>query len=197
MALAACDRRHDGAGLERRISDHGQRRRARRIRISAGPSSVDGWEVHFEHVIITVDNVRINADPDKDPGDPTVLGEEVASVKGPFAVDVSIGGPVAGKAGEKTIAIATIDRQKNGDAFDPKTRYAFSYDLVRASPAATLTNLDDRGRALYEEAKTKGWSSIFEGTATYRGPAPEAGSVFAKMPSEVRFKLVSRIRRRT
>jgi hypothetical protein len=161
------------------------------LAVSGYPATefVDGWEVRFEHVILTVANVRINADPDKDPGDPTLVGAELASVAGPFAVDVTIGGSVPGKSGEKTVAIATIDRQRNGDPFDPKTRYAFSYDLVRASATATLTNLDDAGRALYEEAKSKGWSTIFQGTATYRGAAPVAGSVFAKMPSEVRFKL--------
>jgi hypothetical protein len=156
------------------------------------PAFVDGWEVRFRHVIVTVDKIRINADPDKDEGDPTVMGDVVASVDGPFAVDTTIGGDIVGKSGspdEKTIAIATIDKRTSGEAFDPAQRYAFSYDFVAASAAAKPVNLDAEGSALYEEAKAKGWAMIFEGSATYKGSAPAAGSVFEKIPREVRFKL--------
>lgn len=156
------------------------------------PAFVDGWEVRFRHVILTVDKIRINAGPDTDEGDPTVMGAVVASVDGPFAVDATIGGPIVGKSGapdEKTVEIATIARQDSGASFDAATRYAFSYDFVAASASAKNVNLDAEGQALYEEAKTKGWAMIFEGTATYKGPAPEAGSTFEKMPREVDFKL--------
>lgn len=156
------------------------------------PAFVDGWEVRFKHIIVTVDKVRLNADPDKDEGDPTVMGGVVASVDGPFAVDVTLGGSVVGKSGapdEKTVAIATIDKQASGAAFDPAQRYAFSYDIVAASAAAKPVNFDAESTALYEEAKTKGWAMIYQGVATYKGAAPAAGSVFEKIPKEVRFKL--------
>jgi len=156
------------------------------------PNFVDGWEVRFKHVIVTVDKIRINEDPDRDPADPTALGPVVASVDGPFAVDATIGGPITGKSGEpseKTVEIATIARQANGQPFDPSKRYAFGFDFVAASASAKLVNLDAEGRALYEEAKTKGWATVYQGTATYRGPEPAAGSVFAKLPKVVNFKL--------
>ncbi len=156
------------------------------------PAFVDGWAVKFEHVIVTVANVHVNADPDKDEGNPQNVGALVASDDGPYAVDATIGGDVVGKSespDEKTIPIAAFAKQDNGKAFDPEARYAFSYDLVPASPDAKLTNLDADGRALYAEAKEKGWSMIYAGTATYQGPEPEADSVFSKMPTEVKFTL--------
>ena len=52
---------------------------------------VDGWEVRFEHVIVTVDKIRLNADPDEDEANPQAVGALVASVDGPWAVDTTIG----------------------------------------------------------------------------------------------------------
>ena len=146
------------------------------------PAFVDGWALSFEHVIVTLDKLRVNADPDKDEGNPFDLGATVASADGPWAVDVSIGGNVVGKSGspdEKTVPIAAFESQANGQPFDPTSRYAFSYDLAPAAANAKLVNLDAEGLALYEEAKEKGWSLIFSGTARYQGPAPAADSVFS------------------
>lgn len=156
------------------------------------PAFVDGWAIDFDHVITTVDKIRVNADPDKDPGNPKTLGGVVASADGPFAVDVKIGGDVVGKSGspdEKTVPIVALPTQADGSDFDPATRYAFSYDFVPASADAKNVNLDADGLALYEQAKAKGWSMIFSGTATYKGPAPAADSVFAKIPKTVHFTL--------
>ncbi|MBS2012874.1 MAG: hypothetical protein JST00_08310 [Deltaproteobacteria bacterium] len=156
------------------------------------PAFVDGWEVKFEHVIVTIGNVRLNADPEKDEANPENVGAAVAKLDGTFAVDATIGGPIVGKSGspdEKTVALGAINAQSDGKAFDPTARYAFSYDIVAASAAAKDVNLDAEGKALYEEAKTKGWATIYVGTATFKGPAPAAGSVFEKMPKQVKFKL--------
>lgn len=156
------------------------------------PAFVDGWAVKFDHVIITVGNLQINGDPDKDEGNPQDTGAVVASASGPWAVDASIGGDVVGKSGspdEKTVPIAAFATQQNGQAFDTEKRYAFSYDLVPASADAELTNLDAEGRALYAEAQQKGWSMIYAGTASYNGPKPAAGSVFAKIPTQIKFTL--------
>ncbi len=156
------------------------------------PAFVDGWEVRFEHVIVTIDEIVLNADPDKDENNPEALGPVVATVRGPFAVDATIGGTITGKSGspdEKTVAIATINGQANGAAFDPTQRYAFGYSLVAASDAAKSINLDAAGQALYAEAKAKGWVMVYAGTATYKGAPPQAGSVFEKVPAEVHFTL--------
>ena len=154
------------------------------------PAFVDGWAVKFEHIIVTVDKIRLNADPDRDPANPATQGAVVALADGPWAVDVVIGGAVVGKSGsadEKTVAITTIDAQTDGEPFDTASRYAFNYDIVAASAAAKQVNLDAAGKALYETGKTNGWATIYQGTATYKGPAPAAGSIFAKIPTEVKF----------
>jgi hypothetical protein len=156
------------------------------------PAFVDGWALRFDHVIVTIDKLRINADPDKDDGNPQDLGPVVAALDGPWAVDATIGGNVVGKSGspdEKTVPIAAFATQDNGDAFDDDTRYAFGYDIVEASEDAKLVNLDASGRALYEQAKANGWSMILAGTATYEGPTPDDDSVFAKLPTSVNFTL--------
>lgn len=156
------------------------------------PGFVDGWAVKFEHVIVTVDKIRVNAEPDRDEANPDNMGAVVASADGPFAVDASIGGDIVGKSGsaeEKTVQIAAFPTQADGKGFDPAVRYGFSYDFVPAAANAKLVNLDATGKELYEQAKAKGWSMIFAGTATYKGPAPEATSVFAKIPTQVKFTL--------
>jgi hypothetical protein len=156
------------------------------------PAFVDGWAVRFDHVIITVDALRINADPDRDEANPLDLGPLVASADGPWAVDVSIGGNVIGKSGspdERTVPIAAFSRQSNGDAFDPAARHSFSYSLVPAAESARSVNLDAEGLDLYEQAKENGWSTILAGTAEYNGPEPPAGSVFAQIPRQVEFTL--------
>ena len=131
------------------------------------PAFVDGWSLRFDHVIITVDRLRINAEPDRDDANPLDVGSLVASAQGPWAVDVSIGGDVTGKSGspdERTVPIAAFSAQSNGRPFDPASRYGFSYDLVSAADDAMLVNLDAEGLALYEQGKQQGWSMIFSGT---------------------------------
>jgi hypothetical protein len=154
------------------------------------PAFVDGWEVKFEHVIVTYGNIRVNAEPDKDGANPANVGAALASAAGPFAVDLVIGGNIPGKSGspdEKTIAIAAFPKAAGN--FDPSRRYAFSYDTVAASAAARAVNLDAAGIALYETAKNKGYATILQGTATYKGTPAAAGTVFTKMPPIVKFTL--------
>lgn len=155
------------------------------------PPFVDGWSIEFTHVIVTVANLKLNENPDLDQGDPTKLGAEVASVAGPFAVDAHIGGPITGKSGsadEKTVQIATIPKKKDGGDFDPKARYAFSYDLVASTTNATQVNLDAEGKTLYADMVTKGYSMMLAGKATFKGPA-QSDDVFKKMPPSVKFTL--------
>jgi hypothetical protein len=156
------------------------------------PAFVDGWEVKYSHVLVTVGKVRINEDPDKNDADPTQVGAEVAAADGPWAVDAVKGGSIQGKSGspdEKAVALTAFTTTKSGAKFRADARYAFSYDLATATASAKPVNLDAEGLALYEEAKQKGFAVVLAGTATYKGAAPEATSVFAKIPKVVNFKL--------
>jgi hypothetical protein len=153
------------------------------------PAFVDGWAIRFEHVIVTVAGVRLSAEPDRDPSDPTRTGALVAEDSGAYAVDVVKGGDVPGKSGspdERAVVVTTLHpppTQARGE------RYAFGFDLVPASASAKRVNLDAEAAALYDAAVAKGYAAIYVGTATYRGAAPEPGSVFARMPTVVRFSL--------
>src|SRR5207245_2605952 len=58
---------------------------------------VDGWEVKFTELIVTVDKITLSDNPDMDPGDQSKTGAMVAEVDGPFAIDLHKGGPLMGK----------------------------------------------------------------------------------------------------
>ena len=124
------------------------------------PAFVEGWQVRFSHVIVTVGNVRLNADPELDPKAYDKVGAVVESDPAAYAVDVVLGGSVVGKSGspnEKTVAITTFP----GKRLDPEKAYAFSYDTVAASANAKLVNLDAGGKDLYAEAIAKGYAMLY------------------------------------
>lgn len=158
------------------------------------PAFVDGWEVRFDHLLVTVDKITLSENPDLNPGDQSQTGKLVAQVDGPFAVDLHAGGPLPGKGGsdEQAVELAQLDKQnKNGDApFEADTRYAFGFDVVAASPDAKLVNLDEAAKADYEVMKQNGYSVLYVGKATFKGKdcAP-ADPVFDTFPEAVDFKL--------
>jgi hypothetical protein len=160
-----------------------------------GVAFVDGWEVKFKELLVTVDEITLSETPDLDPGDESKTGALVAQVDGPFAVDLHKGGPLAGKGGtdEQAVELATLAGQnKNGDRpFAADTRYAFGFDVVAATKEAKNVNLDAEGQADYAMMQEKGYSVLYVGTATWKGGAscsPE-DPVFDKLPKVVDFKL--------
>src|SRR4051794_24269 len=52
------------------------------------PAFVDGWEVRFDRLLVTIDKIRLSANPDKATGDPSQTDGVVAEVDGPWAVDL-------------------------------------------------------------------------------------------------------------
>jgi len=155
---------------------------------------VDGWEVKFTELLVTVDKIKVTENPDLDPGDESKTGKVVAEVDGPWVIDLHKGGPLAGKGGtdEKAVQIATLDKQnKNGDKpFEGDTRYGFGFDIVPAAASAKLVNLDEQGKADYELMKEKGYAVLYVGTATFKGTAcTPADPEFDKLPKVVNFKL--------
>ncbi len=150
---------------------------------------VDGWELKFTKVIVVFDHVRLSQNPDRSPTDQSQTGPVVAQVNGPWMVDLHKGGPLpgAGGAGEQAVAITTI----TGD-FDPAQRYAFSFDTVRASAAATNVNVD---AADFADMVANQYTVLFVGTATWKGNAPgvtctstDAGYNFGAVPTVVNFR---------
>lgn len=150
---------------------------------------VDGWQVNMTRVLTVIGNVRLNR-PGNMPSDPSVVGAAVAADPRSFAVNLTRPGPIEGAGGEGSAwPLVAFRNGVNGLTLDPAQRYAFSYDVIAATAAAENVNLDADDVALYRTMITRGWSVYAEGTATYRGQAPEATSAFASFPTTVRWQV--------
>jgi hypothetical protein len=163
--------------------------------VSAGDTAfVDGWQMHFDRLLVTLDHLTLSETPDLSPTDPSRTGPVVATLNGPFAIDLHKGGPLAGKGGsdEQSVPIGILSSKSDGSAFDPTVRYAFGFDVVAATNAAQNVNLDAAGRADYAQMVSNGWSVMYVGTATFRGgsacTSPTTGYDFGKLPSTVSFR---------
>ena len=151
------------------------------------PAFVEGWSVHFDHVLVVLDGVWIQSEavvPVGRGADSYVVTARV--------VDLVRGGSVVGKSGDpddRVVAIASVPESRL-----PKNdggRYGLAFDVGPAAKDAhhEQVNLDATASALYAKAVERGWSMVYAGTAEYQGPPPEAGSVFAKIPKRVQFTL--------
>jgi hypothetical protein len=175
----------------------------------------DGWEVRFEHLIATFDKVILWENPDMVPTDQSQVGNLVAEVDGPWAVDLHQNGAgypyVDGKeAGERAVAFAVVTNEnRNGNAPFPTdgTRLAVGFSAVTATANALNVNLGPDGLAQYEAMIQEGCVALYTGQATWKGNVPpglcvspgtggDAGdlglggeSEFANLPGVVNFTL--------
>src|SRR5450432_1631506 len=112
------------------------------------PAFVDGWQVDFTRLLVTIDKITLSGNPDFVPGDQAMTGPLVAEADGPWAVDLAHGDPgyLPGKGGpgEEAAPIAALDNQNKvsgSPAFATDgTRYAFGFDVI----AATSETCDGR-----------------------------------------------------
>ncbi|MGZ3420593.1 MAG: hypothetical protein ACXVEF_34170 [Polyangiales bacterium] len=163
---------------------------------AGAPAFIDGWEVRFTRLIVTVDKIKLYENPDTSPTDQSKVGDLVAEVDGPWAVDLHKGGPLDGKGGsdEKAFPIAALKNQnkKGGAAFDATKRYAFGFDTVAATKTAYNANLDAAALADYKEMVANGWVVLYVGTATWKGGSScttgDSTYDFTKLPKVVNFK---------
>jgi uncharacterized membrane protein YgcG len=180
--------------------------------VNAGdPVFVDGWDVHFTRLLVTVDNVTVSSNPDMSKGDPSQTGGAVAGVKGPWAIDLSHSDPAylpgKGGPGEEAVPIAALKGQNlvggsPGFATDG-TRYAFGFDLIAATTCTadgrqTLNvNIDTAGQADYQEMVQNGCAVLYVGTATFKGGTvpgytgcnTDDAGVYQTWPQTVNFRL--------
>lgn len=168
------------------------------------PFFIDGWQVQYEHLLVTVDAITLSENPDLSPANPGVTGEPVARATGPWAVDLAKEGPLPAKGMEgKSFALARLSNQNlkaGAPAFSTSTKYAFGYELVAAAPSPFDVNLDDDAKAAYQVMRANGWSYWVKGTATWRGdlstPACRStnpGYDFNRVPKVVRFSFGWRV----
>ena len=133
---------------------------------------VDGWEIKFDKLLVTIDKITLSQNADAMPTDQSKTGKLVAQVNGPWAVDLHKGGPLMGKGGsdEQALPITTLDNQNmnGGASFDPTVRYAFGFDLVAATAGAQRLNIDAADPD-YAEMIANGYAVLYVGTATWKG----------------------------
>ena len=159
------------------------------------PVFIDGWEVTFTRVLVTVDNIVLSSDPDKNPSDQKITGPAVAKLTGPWAIDLHKGGPLVGKGGdsEQAVLLGELDKQNLAEnkPFDPTQRYAFGYDIVAATASAKRVNIEAND-ADYKEMTEKGWTTLYVGKAEWKGGAAcKSSSTFdyTKLPQTVNFRM--------
>jgi hypothetical protein len=140
------------------------------------PSFVDGWQVDFARLLVTLDKVTLSEDPDLAPGDQVQTGRLVAEVDGPWAVDLAHrdSNDLAGEGapGERAVALTAITAQnKNGNKLftTDGTRYALGFDVATASTSAQAVNLDAEAKADYQQMIQDGCAILYAGTATFKG----------------------------
>jgi len=160
------------------------------------PAFVDGWDIKFDRLLVTVDKITISANPDKVPGDELQTDGPVAEVDGPWAVDLHKSDPSnlpgKGGAGEQAVPLTTLDKQnKNGGAPFPAdgTRFAFGFDMVPASATAQKVNLDSAAEADYAQMVTDQCVVLYVGTATFKGDAScNSDPEYGNWPTTVNFR---------
>jgi hypothetical protein len=160
------------------------------------PAFVDGWEIRFDHLLVTFDKVTLSLNPDTNPGDQSQTGALVAEADGPWAIDLHKANPgdIPGKEpDEKAIPFATITRQNDGSAFKTDgTRYAVGFQSVVASATAINVNLEGDALPLYQGMAQNGCTVLYTGTATFNGQncqAPPQSDELASIPQTVHFSL--------
>jgi hypothetical protein len=155
----------------------------------------DGWEITFDHVIVTVGKVWLSETPDIAPSDQSKTGPTVAEAAGPWAIDLAAGGTVPGAGGEGTATpLVVFDKQNvnDGAALEADQRYAFSYEVVAASSSAEKLGFAGGAEAAYADAVSRGCSMLYVGTATFKGTTCEVSDPaydFAAIPTTVPFSL--------
>lgn len=147
---------------------------------------VDGWAITYDRILTTFDHITLSRGPDKVPTDQSRCDDGkggailcgtgssvLAEVDGPFAVDLHKGGSLADADGVAMdaapfAALTGLNRQGNA-AFDPTTKYAFGFEVVKATTRAHSINLDAADLAEYADMVAKGYTTLLVGTATWKG----------------------------
>lgn len=216
LSLAGCPHDHEAAGgvFVVTVSGEATARSGFPFSASGDDAFVDGWELHFDRVLVTLGKVTLSEDPDTNPTDQSQTGAVVATLEGPWAVDLtktsSAGGATAtarhsvrpthegeheGEAGAGVdpgaAELGRIETLANGDAFDAARRYALGYEVVRATAGATKVAFDESAAADYETMIAQGQSMLYVGTATFRGTTCTSSDPtydFTALPREVHFR---------
>jgi hypothetical protein len=161
-------------------------------------SFADGWQLAFEHVLVTVGAITLSANPNKAPSDQSATDGAVSRVVGPWAVDLSVQGSVPAAGGEgMATPLTTIERQnlKGNEPFLADEPYAFGYDIVVANDGAIKVNFegDVETESAYAAMVEEGYSVLVVGTASWKGGdacrSSSSSYDFSAIPPEIPFEL--------
>ena len=135
---------------------------------------VDGWDVHFTHLLTTIDAVTLYDTPDAVPGDASKAGAVVVQLRGPWAFDLARSDPSylpgKGSPGELAVPFASVKTTSDGKALRTDgNRYGFGFDIVAASSAARMVNVPAEASADYAEMVRSGCAVLYVGEAKFRG----------------------------
>ena len=101
---------------------------------SGDPAFVDGWEVKYDRLLVTVDAITLSENPDTSPGDQSQTGKVVARATGPWAVDLT-------KAGE-AVSVSTQSRS-SAFALARSTSVSIAHESSAAAPTTGRGSSDD------------------------------------------------------
>jgi len=177
------------------------------------PTFVDGWEVRFDRILVTVDRVVLTDNPDLNPTDQSQTGPVVANGSGPWVIDVTRPGLATtdvhtsvrplheGEAehdGNPNAQILTRLGGLDGNkSFDTAVRYGFGFDFLAATSSASQPNMDGAGKADYADMVHKGIAVLYVGTATFKGTDCKSSDTdlpekdrydFSRLPKTVKFR---------
>ena len=159
------------------------------------PAFVDGWEISFDQVLVTIDNITALCEPrslaHRSVRRPTPRSR-ASKARGQSTCTKAGRCPAKAAAMNKPSRSPRLDDQnlKGGAAFDASTRYAFGFDIVAASADAQPINQDAAGQANYETMQNNGWTVLYVGTATWHGSNCSTSSSydFSQLPTQVHFE---------
>ncbi len=162
---------------------------------AGAPAFGDGWELRFEKILVVIGEAHLSEQPDRSPTDASQVGRRVASLQGPFAVNLAAAGDRVGKGGggERAFTLGELSGQNlNGDKpFDPEQRYAFGYDLVDATSSVTDFYGLEASDPDFAHMVEHGYTHLLVGTATFKGTScsvSREGYDFDALPTEVTFR---------
>lgn len=153
---------------------------------------VDGWDLKFDRILVTLDKITLAEEPDKSPGDQSIVGKQVMLLNGPWAMDLVKPAPIMDedKGGAGKIAIRLPVEVSN--TLDLEQRYAFGFDVVSAKDSAVRINIDSADSD-YQDMVQRNYAVLFIGTATLKATDSACKSSdpsydFSKLPKKVSFR---------
>jgi hypothetical protein len=155
-------------------------------RTQGEPYFLDGWELKFTRVLVTLTDLTLSENPAMNPQDQSQTGKQISKLHGPWVVDLAKAGPLDSK--EQNGKSWPLTRFE-GD-YDPTTPYAFGFSLAAAEANVFNVNLDDADKDAYRAMKTAGYAVLLEGDATFKGTdcrSTQTAYDFSTYPTPIHF----------